>query len=170
MARLLIDSSYPSHGSVRNLGQLIEVWNIPEARASANYLIDAIHSARKTIQVAMFTWTRMDLAQAIVEAQKRGVKVQVILDRKTVDGASEKVFRFLKEQKVPLKVHTGAGRFHHKFLLIDSSRLFFGSLNWTEQGFTKNRDVLVYIPVLNQQQETFMDQLWHQNWQHAQIP
>lgn len=170
LARLLIDSNYPSHGSVRNLGQLIEVWNIPEARASATHLIDAIQSARKTVQVAMFTWTRMDLAHAVADAHKRGLKVQVILDRKTVEGASEKVFRYLKEQKVPVKVHTGPGRFHHKFLLIDHSRLFFGSVNWTEQGFSKNRDILVYIPALTEPQEAFMDQLWHQNWQHAQVP
>lgn len=170
LAKLLIDPNYPSHGSVRNLGQLIELWNIPEARASAQTLVEAIQSARKSVQVAMFTWTRMDLAQAVAGAHKRGVKVQVILDRKTVDGASEKVFRYLKENKVPVKVHTGPQRLHHKFMVIDESRLFFGSINWTEQGFTKNRDVLVYIPSLTSQQELFISQLWNLNWNHAQFP
>jgi cardiolipin synthase len=170
LAKLLIDPTYPSHGSICNADQLIEVWNIPEAKASSQQLINAIHSARKTVRIAMFTWTRMDIAQAVVLAHKRDVRVQVILDRHTIDGASEKIFKFLKENKVPVKVHTGAQRLHHKFLLIDDSRLFFGSINWTEQGFTKNRDILVYMPALTPEQELFMNKLWQINWNHAQFP
>lgn len=170
LAHLLVDPSSPSQGQVKIAGQAMEIWNIPEAVAPAEKLLEAIHRAKSHIHIAMFTWTRLDLAQAVVAARMRGVDVSVVMDRRAADGASEGVLGYLRENGIAVRIHSSRQTMHHKFLWVDDSRLFFGSVNWTEGGFRRNRDILVYIPVLTLNQEHFMQELWNSIWTHAKQP
>ena len=52
----------------------------PQGKCSAHILRE-IEQAKKELLVAVYAFTRDDLAQALVQAKKRGVVVQVVVDR-----------------------------------------------------------------------------------------
>ena len=52
----------------------------PQGRCS-NYILREIDTAKQELLVAVYAFTSDDLAGALVQARKRGVAVQVIVDR-----------------------------------------------------------------------------------------
>lgn len=140
--------------------QKLELWLLPSAENAVARVEKVINSARKTIRVAMFTWTRLDLAKSIVEASKRGVKVEVVVDHYSGKGAGAAVVKYLKKNGIPVGMSSGGNLLHHKFLYVDGKTLINGSTNWTKSAFTKNDDCFVVLNNLNESQKKTMEQLW----------
>ena len=63
----------------------------PQGKCSAHILRE-IERAKKELLVAVYAFTSDDLASALVQAKKRGVAVQVVVDRE-FDLANEKLQR-----------------------------------------------------------------------------
>jgi phosphatidylserine/phosphatidylglycerophosphate/cardiolipin synthase-like enzyme len=126
----------------------LRVWKLPEGGKEAlqsSYAL--IHSAQNTIRVAMFTFTHMGLANALVAAKQRGVKVEVALDHYTKNGSSKKVAAFLAGHGIPIYESRGWQLLHHKWAVIDEKVLIGGSANWTESAFKKNKELLFILPL-----------------------
>lgn len=146
--------------SFRVGGQLIEVNFLPDVNHATSKIKHLIRSAKKTIKVAMFTWTREDFAQEIIAASLRGVKTEIALDRSSSKGSSIKIFELLKNSAVCLRLNKGSELLHHKFLYIDEKILVNGSANWTHNAFHVNDDCFVVIHDLNAEQKNEMKNLW----------
>ena len=140
--------------------QKIEMWFLPDNKEAPLYLKNLIDSAKKTLKIAMFTWTRNDLAEAVIKASKRGVKTEVAIDNCSGKGASAKIVTLLKDNKIDIVLSRGGPLLHHKFLYIDEAILVNGSANWTKAAFTKNDDCFMVIHPLTQQQIEKMEALW----------
>lgn len=164
LASFLTDPSAPQEGRILVSGQHLDLWNLPHSHSGVEAMIEAIDNARSIIQVAMFTWTRTDLVEALVRAKRRGVTIEVILDRKASLGASKNIYETLLAKKIPTQLSAGAQLMHHKCLLIDEKEFFFGSVNWTEGGFNNNRDILLRLPLLTTTQEEKLKAMWKQLW------
>lgn len=164
LASVLTDPSAPEEGRIMVAGQNMDVWNLPKARTALEHLLNSIQNARTSIHIAMFTWTRTDIVEALVKAQHRGVNVKVVLDKRSSEGASSKVLQLLRAYKIPVRLSQGAQLMHHKFMLIDGKELYFGSVNWTAGGFMKNKDIMIRVPLLSLRQEEFMHKLWSALW------
>ncbi|HEV8051770.1 MAG TPA: phosphatidylserine/phosphatidylglycerophosphate/cardiolipin synthase family protein [Parachlamydiaceae bacterium] len=141
-------------------GQQIELWFLPDNLKAVQRLKSLIYSAKKTVRVAMFTWTRTDLAYAIIDAKKRGINAEVVIDRYSAKGASAKIVKLLKDNQINVTLSTGAPLLHHKFLYIDNTVLVNGSANWTKAAFTQNDDCFIVIHNLTDQQNMQMENLW----------
>lgn len=141
-------------------GQKIEFWLLPDHRKGIERLIEVIRSAKKSIRVAMFTWTRFDLAKEIIEAKKKGIHVEIALDGTSSKGASKKVANLFKRNVVPIRCSKGNALLHYKFLYVDEDILVNGSANWTVGAFTKNEDCFMILHHLNENQKAFMEKLW----------
>lgn len=141
-------------------GQCIELCFLPDDQFAVERINQLIKTAKKTLNVAMFTWTRQDFARAIVEAQQRGVKTEVVMDYMSGKGANARVLELLKSQGVQVSLSQGNGLLHHKFLYIDGKTLVNGSANWTGAAFTKNDDCFIILHDLNEVQKQFLDSLW----------
>jgi len=152
-------TSFP-HKSLSIGGQQIEMWFLPDNRDAIPYLKSMINSAQKTVKVAMFTFTRQDLANAIIEAKNRGVKAEVVVDHHSAKGASAHVVKLLKDNGVDISISQGGPLFHHKFLYIDNQTLVNGSANWTKAAFSQNDDCFLVFHDLTHQQKVSMDTLW----------
>lgn len=148
------------HREFRLGGQQVEMWFLPDDKGAIDRIKSLIEGARKTIRVAMFTWTRRDLAQAIIDAQKRGVKVEVVIDYNASQGAGASIMKFLIQSHVPVQVSQGSALFHHKFLWIDGTTLVNGSANWTKAAFTQNDDCFIVMHDLTDEQRGQMESLW----------
>src|SRR5262249_17225906 len=91
-----------------------ECWLLPDKDGkAANRLLDLIHSAKKTIHVAMFTLTHSQFIEALIAAKKRGVEVVCAIDFYTAQGASAKAITQLTQ--AGLKVYQSQGKqlLHH---------------------------------------------------------
>lgn len=147
--------------------QKLELYFLPDCHFSAVQRIeDLIASAKKTIQVAMFTFTREDFAKTLINAKKRGVKVEVFLDHQSSKGASAKIAALLKKAGIPLYTNPGKSIFHCKFLLIDNEILVNGSANWTKAAFKQNDDCFIIVHQLNDQQKQKMAQIYSHLKEH----
>lgn len=164
LASFITDPSAPEEGRVLIAGQNLEIWNLPKAETGPQRIIDEIDHARSEITIAMFTWTRTDIIDALIQAKKRGIKVQIVLDRRASEGGSQKAYELLVREGFDVRLSLGPQLMHHKFMLIDKKRLFFGSVNWTAGGFAHNRDILLYLPLLTEHQEQTMQTLWNNLW------
>lgn len=150
----------PLKREVQAGGQKLELWTLPNDPEAVNKMISLFRCAKKTIKVAMFTWTRTDFTEELIAAAKRGVKVETVLDRYSGKGASAKIVQMLQSKKIPVFLSTGKGLLHHKFVYIDDSILVNGSANWTSAAFKSNDDCFVVISPLNTEQQQKMNALW----------
>src|SRR4030095_4498159 len=79
----------------------------PQGKCSAHILRE-IELAKKELLVAVYAFTSDDLANAVVQAKKRGVAVQVVIDRE-FDLANERSKgKLLDAQKIPLRRISGS--------------------------------------------------------------
>lgn len=152
-------ASYP-HIETQLLNQHVELSLLPDDTHAVQRIIQQIRTAKKTIKVAMFTWTRHDLAREIVDAASRGVKVEIVIDRYSGRGASAPIVKLLNKADIPIRLYSGKGLLHHKFAYIDESVLIQGSANWTLSAFTKNDDCIMILYPLTPPQQNKMNQLW----------
>jgi phosphatidylserine/phosphatidylglycerophosphate/cardiolipin synthase-like enzyme len=138
-------------GSPVKAEMVVQACFSPQGKCSAHILRE-IEQAKQELLVAVYAFTSDDLASAVVQAKKRGVLVQVIIDRE-FDAANEKSKgRFLEGQKIPLRrlsgikasaVEKDAGLMHQKFAIIDRKLVFTGSYNWTHSADTLNDENLL---------------------------
>lgn len=140
--------------------QNIELWVLPDDQNASQRMIELIRSAQKSIKVAMFTWTRVDFAQELIAAAKRGVKVETVIDRYAGKGASAKIVRLLEQEGIPVLLSTGNKLLHHKFIYIDDTILINGSANWTNAAFKDNDDYFIVLYPLTAEQQAKMNKLW----------
>lgn len=140
--------------------QKVELWFLPNNPPAVDRIISLLRSAKKTIRVAMFTFTRYDLARELIAAVKRGVRVEVVIDNASGKGASAKVVQLLASNGVPVALSTSQGLLHHKFAYIDETILVNGSANWTKSAFTVNDDCFMVVDPLTEKQQRFLNALW----------
>ncbi len=100
-------------------------------------LIELIEHEKKSIDCAMYMFTEKSIAQAILEAYLRGVKVRLILDPISMDVKYGKGL-FLKNNGIYICVYDPTlirGFFepimHHKFIIFGFNQLYQKSLVWT---------------------------------------
>src|SRR5207244_10254239 len=95
----------------------------PQGNCSAHILRE-IEQAKKELLVAVYAFTSDELASGLVQARKRGVSVQVILDREFDADNKNSKDKFLEVQKIPMRRVTGIRcavkdkenvLMHHKF-------------------------------------------------------
>jgi cardiolipin synthase A/B len=149
-----------AHQEAKVGSQTVELWVLPDDKGAANRVKTLLRSAKKSIRVAMFTWTRTDFTQGLIQAAKRGVKVETVIDRYSGKGASAKIVKMLAQAGIFVGLSTSKGLLHHKFAYIDENILINGSTNWTTSAFTKNDDCFLIIYPLTQPQQKQLNALW----------
>jgi phosphatidylserine/phosphatidylglycerophosphate/cardiolipin synthase-like enzyme len=107
-------------------------------------LINLISQARKSIYVAMYSFTRDGLASALVDAKNRGVEVKVIMEEENayVQGSD---YRMLKEAGVDIRLDGNPALMHHKFMVVDGEIIVTGSYNWSTAAEDRNDENFVVI-------------------------
>jgi len=151
-------------------GQNVELWFPSDDKEASERIKILIRSAKKTIKVAMFTWTRLDFIKEIIGATQRGVAVQIALDRSSARGASAKVTALLETANIPFGLNKGPGLLHHKFMVIDDHTLVNGSTNWTKAAFTENDDCFLIVHKLQPSQKKLMENLWEKVVEECNLP
>ena len=92
----------------------------------------------------MYYLTSREIAQELVKAKDRNVKIRIVLDKSQETQKFSKS-RYLIKRGFDVKYHTGSGIMHNKFAIIDNRTLITGSFNWTPTADQKNEENLLIM-------------------------
>ncbi|MDO9300069.1 MAG: phospholipase D-like domain-containing protein [Anaerolineales bacterium] len=103
-------------------------------------LAAAIDSARLTVDVAIYSLSLNSIRDALIRAHKRGVQVRMVMESDNLDRSDPQK---LKDAGIPILGDRRAGLMHDKFVVIDSSEVWLGSMNFTDSGgYTDNNNLM----------------------------
>ena len=107
-------------------------------------IIKNINQAEAFINIAMYTFTDKDILLSLENAQERGVKVRVYLDRSQIESTYS-ISRLLVQKEIKVRISTNNYIMHNKFAIIDNRLLLTGSYNWTASANSRNDENLMVI-------------------------
>jgi HKD family nuclease len=85
-------------------------------------IIKNINQAEAFINIAMYTFTDKDILLSLENAQERGVKVSVYLDRSQIESTYS-ISRLLVQKGIKVRISTNDYIMHNKFAVIDNRLL-----------------------------------------------
>lgn len=107
----------------------------------------AIDRCKKSLQIAVYEINNGNITNAIIDAHKRGVKVQVVTDDISI-SFSNSTFKDLIQSGIIVKTDSlggSSGIVHHKFAVLDDSIVWVGSWNYTDNSTFKNNENVIVI-------------------------
>ena len=121
----------------------IDVLFSPHGGCTAR-IVDEIGKAKKTLRVQAYSFTSAPIAKAVVDAQKRGVDCEVLLDKSQAKQTYSEV-DFFHNQGVPTFIDDRHAIAHNKIILIDDATVITGSFNFTKAAEESNAENLLVI-------------------------
>jgi phosphatidylserine/phosphatidylglycerophosphate/cardiolipin synthase-like enzyme len=105
-------------------------------------LATAIRKARLSVDAAIYHLNLWSIRDALIAAHDAGVKVRVVLES---DNLDEVEVQELEEAGIEVIGDRRESLMHNKFLVIDGSQVWTGSLNFTINGAYYNDNHLICI-------------------------
>ena len=109
-------------------------------------LLEAIGASAVSLRIKMFVFSDPALLKAVIAARRRGVHVQVILNRARRSGEDDNsaVRAALKQAGIDVKHgHPAFAVTHEKSMVIDDTMALIQSCNWTTGNLTRTRDYAI---------------------------
>jgi phosphatidylserine/phosphatidylglycerophosphate/cardiolipin synthase-like enzyme len=124
-------------------------------------VVEALNAARASVLVQAYSFTSAPIAKALVEAHKRGVKIEVILDKKQAN-ASYSSADFVAHAGIVTLIDQAHAIAHNKVMVIDGETIITGSFNFTAAAERQNAENLLVI------RDKALAARYAENWQvHA---
>jgi phosphatidylserine/phosphatidylglycerophosphate/cardiolipin synthase-like enzyme len=121
-------------------------------------IIRELDRAKNTVLVQAYTFTSPPIAEAVLNAHKRGVKVDVILDKsQRTDQYSSATFFY--NSGIPVKIDAVHVIAHNKIMIIDGETVITGSFNFTKAAEGNNAENLLVI------RDKKLAERYTKNWQ-----
>ena len=126
-----------------SIPQGIQVYFSPKGGAT-EAVVNALDHATNAVLVQAYSFTSAPIAKALVDAHRRGIKVQVILDR---SQRTEKYSEadFLKNNGIPTLIDAQHAIAHNKIMILDGYIVLTGSFNFTKAAEEHNAENLLVI-------------------------
>lgn len=107
-------------------------------------VVQSLDAAKKSVWVQAYSFTSSPIAKAIMDAKKRGLDVEVLLDKSNVT-ARYSAARFLSNVGIPVFIDDKHAIAHNKVMVIDGHVVITGSFNFTTAAEHKNAENLLII-------------------------
>lgn len=107
-------------------------------------VLKVINQARSSLCVAAYSFTSRPIAQAISEAHRRGVKIQIVADEKSNSGKYTAT-TYLANQGINVRLNNNYAIMHNKFMVIDKQTVQTGSFNYSQAAVKKNAENVIVI-------------------------
>ena len=136
----------------------------PDAGAG-DLVIKAIKSARHNIDVAAYSFTSKPIAHALIDAQRSGIPVRIILDHDQLDRRSHSEAPYLAENGLEVRIDIAHALMHDKFMVIDGMTVETGSYNYTSSAEHHNAENVLVLwnnPDLAKAYDKNWQDLWNQ--------
>lgn len=121
----------------------VQVYFSPKGGA-ADAIVRELGKAKTEILVQAYSFTHKDIAKALVDAKKRGVRVEIILDK---SNRSKKYSAgdFTAHMGIPTYIDAQHAIAHNKVMVIDQETVITGSFNFTKAAEEKNAENLLIL-------------------------
>ena len=126
-----------------SIPQGVQVYFSPKGGAT-EAVVGVLQQATNSVLVQAYSFTSAPIAKTLVDAHRRGVKVQVILDR---SQRTEKYSEadFLKNNGIPTLIDAQHTIAHNKIMILDERVVVTGSFNFTKAAEEHNAENLLVI-------------------------
>ncbi len=132
---------YPSAGTAQ---AAFPPWDDAEA-----LIVAAVAGARRQVLVQAFSFTSRAVAQALIEAKRRGVDVRITADREQTFGGELTRIPDLAAAGIPIWLEVRYAAAHSKVMIVDPDSqapvLITGSYNWTWSAQRRNAENLLIL-------------------------
>lgn len=122
-------------------------------------ILQELKKARREILVQAYSFTSEPLTMALVEAKKRGVHVEVLLDHSNEKEKYSDLKLFLEHGLPPL-IDANHPIAHNKVMIIDKKTIVTGSYNFTNQAEHENAENMLIVKghpeLVNSYRQTFL--------------
>jgi phosphatidylserine/phosphatidylglycerophosphate/cardiolipin synthase-like enzyme len=121
----------------------IEVFFSPQGGCT-EAIVDTLNRAKSSVLIQAYSFTSAPIAKAVVEAHRRGVQTEVILDK---SQQSEKYSSadFLAHAGIRVLIDHEHEIAHNKIMVVDSNTVITGSFNFTKAAEEHNAENLLVI-------------------------
>jgi phosphatidylserine/phosphatidylglycerophosphate/cardiolipin synthase-like enzyme len=119
------------------------VWFSPNGGA-ADACVSVLNGAKRTVYVQAYSFTSAAIAKALVDARKRGLVVEVILD-KSQRGERYTEADFISHAGIPTYIDARHAIAHNKIMIVDGETVITGSFNFTKSAEENNAENLLVL-------------------------
>jgi competence ComEA-like helix-hairpin-helix protein len=107
-------------------------------------IVREVEAAKQNILIQAYSFTSAPIAKALTDAQKRGVKIEAVLD-KSNETARYTSATFLQNSGASVLIDHKPTIAHSKVMLIDGATIITGSFNFSKAAEEKNAENLLVI-------------------------
>ena len=107
-------------------------------------VVKELKAARQSILVQAYSFTSAPIAAALVEAGRRGVLIEVVLDKSNKTGKYSAA-DFVAHAGIPTWLDEKHAIAHNKVMIIDESTVITGSFNFTKAAEESNAENLLVL-------------------------
>jgi phosphatidylserine/phosphatidylglycerophosphate/cardiolipin synthase-like enzyme len=125
-------------------------------------LVEAIDAARLSIDVATYSLSLNSIRNALLRAHDRGVTIRVVMESSNMDRSDPQI---LIEEGIPLIGDNRDGLMHDKFIVIDRSEVWMGSMNFTDGGaYDDNNNLMrIHSPKMAENYTKEFEEMFNEN-------
>jgi len=99
-----------------------------------------IDAVQRTLDIAAFEFNNERLTEAVLDANARGVRVRIVTDDEHgLEDDDSSIARFINAG-IPVVDDSRTGLMHNKFMILDSTKVWTGSWNYTVNGTYRNNN------------------------------
>jgi phosphatidylserine/phosphatidylglycerophosphate/cardiolipin synthase-like enzyme len=107
-------------------------------------IVRELNGAQKEILVQAYSFTSKPIVKALVEAHRRGVTTEIILD-KSQRREKYSAADFTAHMGIPTYIDSAHAIAHNKVMVIDRDVVITGSFNFTKAAEEKNAENMLII-------------------------
>jgi phosphatidylserine/phosphatidylglycerophosphate/cardiolipin synthase-like enzyme len=113
-------------------------------------LVSLVDSARESVHVLAYSFTLDRLADALINANSKGVKIRGVFDRESTEENQGADFSKLAKARLDVRLDGEPGLMHMKVIIVDGKTVAFGSYNFTASAENRNDENVLIItdPIL----------------------
>jgi len=128
-------------------------------------IVDQIDNSKSEILIQAYSFTAAPIAKALVNAHKRGIHVEIILD-KSNKSKKYSAGDFTAHMGVATYIDSKHAISHNKIMIIDKETVITGSFNFTKAAEEKNAENLLIIKN-KKLAEIYIDN-WYKHKEHSE--
>jgi phospholipase D len=117
---------------------------VPSETSCTDIVVAQIAAATTSLYIQAYGFTSTPIEQAIVDAYKRGVHVEVILDRSN-ESSKYSGLKLMKSAHVPTTIDSAHAISHNKVMVINEETVITGSFNFTTSAQKHNAENLIVM-------------------------
>ena len=158
--------TFYAHAQSDHLDMDVEVLGVyftPPANAAVA-IVKAIDASVREVLVQAYGFTHNGIAQALVRAHERGVRVRVLLDQKS-QSSNRYVIGVLSDAQIELRQDGKHAIAHNKVMVIDQAIVITGSFNFTNSAASRNAENFLVLKSEDLAEQYRLQ--WKNHWAHS---